>query len=146
VARDHRRRVVTPAPAIADRRFVVEVNEAKIHFTATGAGPWELFRLHQRDSGRILDVPGWVPGGTLALVACTDQADAEWLAAHLIDGGGLPRTAVRVRALPIMTVTGGPDACRHAATEYVSANSRPAARCRDCGLIEPVAARAGGAR
>lgn len=130
---------ITPAPVgrllAAGRRWVVEVNEAKVHFTGAGSGSWELFRLRQ--PGRITDIPGWVPGGTLALVSSVDQVDAEWLAGHLVDGG-LPRTAVRVRVLPVMTPAGAPGCCLHPVAEYVSLNSRPAARCRSCGLVEPV--------
>lgn len=79
--------------------YVVEVNQAAVHFTGQGASWWQVYRLWYRDSARITEIPSWVPGGGLALVACDSREDANWLAGHMVDFGGLPKTAIKVKAV-----------------------------------------------
>lgn len=72
----------------------VEVNEARVFATVTSADYWSLFRLRGPDSRfRVLTAS---LGGDLVAVACDDLEDAKWLCGHLVDHGGLPKSAVRV--------------------------------------------------
>ncbi len=79
--------------------YVVEVNQAAVHFTGQGAEWWQMWRYWYRDSDRITDLPSFVPGGGIALVACDDREGADWLAGHMVAFGGLPKTAVKVKAV-----------------------------------------------
>ncbi|WP_320069620.1 hypothetical protein [Micromonospora sp. RTGN7] len=81
----------------------VQVDEAAIG-PVEGGRWWAMFRRYEMD-GRIRTTAG------LAEVACESRAHAEWLAAHMVDHGGLPRTAVRV--IPAGAVAGA----AHAQTE-----------------------------
>ena len=80
--------------------YVVEVNEGVVDITRRGSDWWDMFRIRFRDTDRIRDTkPGAVVGG-LAEVTCDDREHADWLAAHMVEHGGLPRTAVRVKRSP----------------------------------------------
>jgi hypothetical protein len=116
------------------RRFVVEVQEAKVPSHPATVRLWADFR--QQAADRIVDItPGWTVG-TLALISCDDHAAGEYLVWYLVGTVGLPRQAVRVRVLPVMTPVGPPGCCLHPVAEFVSYNSRTAARCLTCGYVE----------
>lgn len=78
-------------------RYVVEVNEGAVDITGQGTTWWLTFRHRYDRIGRIQDTTGPCIVGGKAEVACEDQEHAEWLAAHMVEHGGLPRTAVRVK-------------------------------------------------
>lgn len=76
---------------------VVEVNEGVIEATRQGVTWWTAFRTRFKSTDRIRETkPACIVGGTVE-VACDSQADAQWLADHMVEHGGVPRTAVRVR-------------------------------------------------
>lgn len=77
--------------------YVVEVNEAKVSATTQGSAWWQMFRKRFDPVGRITD-RNVSPVGGYASVACDSEGDARWLAEHMVDVGGLPSTAVRVRS------------------------------------------------
>ncbi|AYF29290.1 hypothetical protein CSH63_17825 [Micromonospora tulbaghiae] len=78
--------------------YVVEVNEGVIEASRQGVDWWLVFRARYATSGRLRETkPACIVGGLIE-VACDDRDDADWLAAHMVDHGGLPRTAVRVKA------------------------------------------------
>lgn len=82
--------------------YVVEVNEVNVSFySAKDARDWwQMFRLRYKDTDRITDRDVTIPGG-FASVACDSKDDAEWLARHMVEHGGLNKTAVNVkRATP----------------------------------------------
>jgi hypothetical protein len=75
----------------------VVVNEGVVEASRQGVDWWMVFRLRFEGSDRIREVkPACVVGG-VAEVACDDQEGADWLAAHMVEHGGLPRTAVKVK-------------------------------------------------
>ncbi|OKI47279.1 hypothetical protein [Micromonospora sp. CB01531] len=77
--------------------YVVEVNEGVVEATRQGVRWWNMFRRYEATSGRIRETkPACIVGG-LVEVACESREHADWLAAHMVDHGGLPRTAVRVK-------------------------------------------------
>jgi hypothetical protein len=78
---------------------VVEVNEAKVIATNRGRDWWTLFLMAHRDTGRISEVTVSL-GGAICHVACDSPEDAQWLATFMITEHGLPRSAVKARALP----------------------------------------------
>lgn len=79
------------------KTFVVEVNEGVVDASRQGAEWWHLYRARYARIGRIREtVPGCIVGGK-SEVTCDDQEHADWLAKHMVDHGGLPRTAVRVK-------------------------------------------------
>ena len=76
----------------------VEVNESAVWATQMGAGWWTTYRrIHER-SGRITAIAGGFMG-ELVEVACEDQHHARWLAGHMVEQGGLPKSAVRARRI-----------------------------------------------
>lgn len=85
--------------------YVVEVSEPKV-FTYTGSNVawWLLYRQRHEGTGRLTE-HGATLVGSLVDVACDDKDHAEWLAAHMVNHGGLHASAVRVKKA---TATPGP--------------------------------------
>ena len=81
--------------AVAD--WVVEVNEGVVEATRQGVAWWHAFSLRFQHTDRIRYAKEPCIVGGVCEVACEDQADAEWLAAQMVDEHGLPRTAVRAK-------------------------------------------------
>lgn len=78
--------------------YVVEVDEGKVEASRQGVGWWMVFRRRFDGTGRLRETrPACIVGGTVE-VACDDREHADWLAGHMVEQGGLPRTAVRVKA------------------------------------------------
>lgn len=75
---------------------VVEVNEAAVYSTQMGVDWWNSFRARFDPIGRITD-RDMTPVGGRASVACESYADAQWLALHMVEHGGLPKTAVKAK-------------------------------------------------
>lgn len=75
----------------------VEVNEARVWATGQGADWWAHFRI-RHEKTRITLIRSSI-GGELVSVACDDLDDAQWLARHMIEHAGLPKTAVKVRRM-----------------------------------------------
>lgn len=81
--------------------YVVEVDEGKVEASRQGVNWWLLFRARFATSGRLRETkPACIVGG-LVEVACDDRDGADWLAAHMVDFGGLPSTAVRVKVAAV---------------------------------------------
>lgn len=81
-------------------RHVVEVKAGVAQASRQGYAWWLAFRQSCDPISRIEDVGVHCIVDTTALVACDDREHAEWLAAHMVGHGGLPKSAVRVRAIP----------------------------------------------
>ena len=77
-------------------RYVVEVNEAAVFATRASAAWWAMYRQVNDRIGRITDTVVSL-GGNRSEVACDDREHADWLAAHMVERIGLPKSAVRVR-------------------------------------------------
>lgn len=78
------------------KTFYVEINEGVLEATGT-ASWWYLRRPAWVASGKLRDVkPGYVIGGVVA-IDCADEEEANFMASHLINAGGAPATAVKVR-------------------------------------------------
>ena len=77
--------------------YVVEVNEGIVDITRQGAAWWNLYRLRFRGTDRIRETKSPCIVGGLAEVACDSREEADWLAAHMVEHGGLPQSAVKVR-------------------------------------------------
>lgn len=78
---------------------VVEVNEC--HVFAVSDAPaeyWAAYRGRYEAVGRINVLVASV-GGDRVQVACDDRDHADWLANHLVEHGGLPKSAVKVKTL-----------------------------------------------
>lgn len=73
---------------------LVLVNECRIFATHRAADWWTWFR-YANPSGRFEDRVVSL-GGNLVAVACDDREHADWLAAHMVDFAGIPKSAVRV--------------------------------------------------
>lgn len=74
----------------------VEVNEVRVFATTQGADWWVLFRQAHQSTGRIQTITASITGD-LCSVACDTAADAESLAAYMVDQG-LPESSIKVRA------------------------------------------------
>lgn len=77
-------------------RYVVEVNEARVHATPSGIEWWMAFRK-RGPAERFRDLPPYSPFGSAVQVSCDGKEHAGDLAAHMVSHGSLPRTAVRVK-------------------------------------------------
>ena len=82
-----------------EARHVVEVNEVKVFATGRGSDWWAWFLMAHRNTGRITEVAVSL-GGAICHVACDSLADAQWLATSMVEQHGLPKSAVKARALP----------------------------------------------
>ncbi|WP_328344915.1 hypothetical protein [Micromonospora sp. NBC_00421] len=81
--------------------YVVEVNEGVVEASRQGVDWWIAFRVRFKGTGRIVDTkPACVIGGVCEVV-CDSRADAEWLAASMVQDHGLPKTAVRVKTAAV---------------------------------------------
>lgn len=76
--------------------YVVEVNECHVLASQWGAEWWGDFRKQYDPIGRIADTAVSIAGNRCE-VACDDREHADWLAGHMVDHGGLPKSAVKVR-------------------------------------------------
>ena len=78
---------------------VVEVNECHV-FAVSGAPAeyWAAVRGRYEPVGRITILVASV-GSDRVQVACDDRDHADWLAHHLAEYGGLPKSAVKVGTL-----------------------------------------------
>lgn len=77
---------------------VVEVNECLIWATKLGAEWWESFSARYAQSGRLTVITPSVAGNRWS-VACDDMDHARWLAGQAIAFGGVPKAAIKVRAV-----------------------------------------------
>jgi hypothetical protein len=77
--------------------YVVEVNEGVVEASRQGVTWWHLYRARFDHTGRIRQAKEPCIVGGIAEVTCDSQEDARWLADHMVEHGGLPRTAVRVK-------------------------------------------------
>ncbi|TCO57169.1 hypothetical protein [Actinocrispum wychmicini] len=81
-------------PPIVNTAAAVEVNECRVWATKLGEGWWNTFMRRFADTPRATVLTPSV-AGNLWRIACEDIDHARWLAAHMIDIGGLPKSAVR---------------------------------------------------
>jgi hypothetical protein len=77
---------------------VVEVNEVAVFATGRGADWWAWFLMAHRNTGRITEVAVCI-AGAICHVACDSREHAESLAKAMVDEHGLPKSAVKARAL-----------------------------------------------
>jgi hypothetical protein len=85
----------------SDQTWVVEVNEGTVEASRQGLDWWMHFRTRHNAIGRLRETrPALIVGG-LVEVACEDEGHAGWLAGFMVEHGGLPRTAVRVKRPPV---------------------------------------------
>ena len=76
--------------------YVVQVNEGAIEASQMGCDWWYIRRPAFVASGTLRDVK---PAGLIAGVieiGPYDRQDAEFMANHMVESGGIPRSAVRV--------------------------------------------------
>lgn len=79
-------------------QFVVEVNEGKVEASRQGIDFWLLYRQRFEASGKLIEtVPACVIGGRVEL-GPYNRDDAEFMAEHMVTVGGMPKSAVRVKA------------------------------------------------
>lgn len=81
--------------------WCVEVKDIVILSSRQGSDWWLAYRHRYEPIGRIVHIPGTAaPQGDHCRVLCDDREHAEWLAAHMVEHGGVPRTAVKARPTP----------------------------------------------
>lgn len=77
--------------------YVVEVNEGVLEATRMGCDWWYARRPAFVASGKLREtVPSCLIAGYIE-IGPYGEDDAQFMAAHMVDIGGLPRTAVRVK-------------------------------------------------
>lgn len=91
---------MTPEDLHAPSEWCVEVEDIKIIACRQGIDWWIDFRRLYEPTGRVQHIEGTAtPMGDRCRVLCHDREHAEDLAAHMIDFGGVPRTAVKARRI-----------------------------------------------
>lgn len=75
----------------------VVVNECAVFATHRASDWWMWFRFANRSEQRFEDRIVSL-GGNLVAVRCDDREHAEWLAAHMVEFAGIPKSAVKVEA------------------------------------------------
>ncbi|MEV4179911.1 hypothetical protein AB0J28_00510 [Streptosporangium canum] len=92
----------TPTP----EPWCVEVKDIVILSSRQGVDWWFAYRSRYEPIGRIVHIPGTaVPQGDHCRVLCDDREHAEWLAAHMVEFGGVPKTAVKACRMPKAATT-----------------------------------------
>lgn len=77
--------------------YVVEVNEGVIEASRMGCDWWYARRPAFVASGKLREiVPPCLIAGRVE-IGPYDEDDARFMAEHMVDTGGMPRTAVRVK-------------------------------------------------
>lgn len=79
-------------------KWVVEVDVGKVMVSCQGVEWWLIFRRVHDRIGRIRDLGTSCIVDPPAQVTCEDKEHAEWLAEHMVNHGGLPRSAVQIKA------------------------------------------------
>ena len=78
--------------------YVVEVDEGKVEATRRGADWWLLHRQRFEASGKLREVvPACMVGGVVEL-GPYERDDAEFMAEHMVNVGGMPDSAVKAKA------------------------------------------------
>lgn len=82
-------------------QHVIEVNEGVVEASQQGVGWWYLHRQRFVASGKLRQVkaPCFI-GGVIA-IGPYDQEDAEFMAEHMVNSGGMPASAVKVKKLKV---------------------------------------------
>lgn len=73
-------------PALAKRKYVVEVNEVGIFASGLGKEWWAENVLMRPIADRIHWV-GLTPGGGVAQIPCADKEEAQFIRDHMIEHG-----------------------------------------------------------
>lgn len=77
--------------------YVVEVNEINVFtYSSHEARDWWQWYRMANPAGRFFE-HHHTPAGSLVEVSCDSKADAEWLAKHMVNHGGLNKSAVKVK-------------------------------------------------
>ena len=80
--------------------YVVEVKEGIVEGSQQGCDWWHLHRQRFAVSGKLHEiVPACIVGGTVELGPYVED-DAQFMADHMVNVGGMPRTALRVKRVP----------------------------------------------
>lgn len=78
---------------------VVDVNECHVYAVSGPAAEyWATYRGLLERAGRVTVLVASFAGDR-AQVACADRTHADWLANHLVEHGGLPKSAVKAKTL-----------------------------------------------
>lgn len=78
-------------------RYVIEVNEGVIEASQMGCDWWYARRPAFVASGKLRDVKdAHLIAGTVAL-GPYDEDNARFMAAHMVETGGVPQSAVKVK-------------------------------------------------
>lgn len=76
---------------------VIEVNEGIVEISRQGSDFWHLHRQRFAAGGRLVETkPACIVGGLVEL-GPYEQDTAEFMADHMINSGGMPKSAVRVK-------------------------------------------------
>jgi hypothetical protein len=77
--------------------YVVEVNEGVVEASCMGVTWWYDRRPLLEQSGKLRDVkPACLIAGVVE-ISCDNKEDAEFMARHMIEVGGMPASAVKVK-------------------------------------------------
>lgn len=77
--------------------YYVEVNECAVFATQRGADFWLTHYPRFQASGKLETVKIG-PMGSIVRISCADQEEAEFMRGHMVDVGGMPKSAVKVRS------------------------------------------------
>ena len=77
--------------------YVVQVNEGVIEASRMGCDWWYARRPLIVASGLLRDVKAACLIAGVVEIGPYDREDAEFMATHMVESGGVPRSAVRVR-------------------------------------------------
>jgi hypothetical protein len=77
--------------------YVVEVNEGVVEATRQGVEWWYTYRPRFEASGRLREIKAaCIIAGTVE-VGPYERDDAEFMASHMVESGGMPKSAVKVK-------------------------------------------------
>jgi hypothetical protein len=77
--------------------YVVEVNEGVVEATRQGVTWWYMHRRRFEASGKLRETKAACVVGGVVELGPYDREDAEFMAGHMVESGGMPRTAVKVK-------------------------------------------------
>jgi hypothetical protein len=79
--------------------FVIEVNEGAVETSQQGVDFWNLHRQRFAASGKLRETKAACIVGGIVELGPYDRDDAEFMASHMVESGGMPRTAIKVKAV-----------------------------------------------
>lgn len=81
-----------------EKRYVVEINEGVVEASRQGLDWWYASRQMFEASGTLRETKAACVIGGVVEIGPYEQDDADFMAGHMVESGGMPKGAIKVKA------------------------------------------------